>query len=58
MGSGESISAEGPKQGRIRGFPIFPAPFVPLLPEVSLHSLLPSSPGESCTSVMSTPASA
>lgn len=58
MGSGEGISAEGPKQGRIGGFPILPAPFVPLLFEISLHSLLPSSLGERCTSVTSTPASA
>lgn len=58
MGSGKGISAEDPRQGRIRGFQILPAPFVPLLLEAFLHSLLPSSLGERCTSVMSTPASA
>lgn len=58
MGSGEDISAGGPKKGMIRGLQILLAPFVSLLLEASLHSLLPSSPGERCTSVTSTPASA
>lgn len=45
------------QKGSFEGCLVLSAPFVQLLLGVSLHSLLPSSPGERCTSVMSMPAS-
>lgn len=58
MGPGEGTSAEGSEQDSIGGCPVLPAPIVLLLLGVSLHSSLPSSPAERCTSVMSTLTSA